>query len=414
MILSAIKYFRGFVYVHLTGYAPERFLNLCGNRDILIWNLTPCEDGYFFYISVYGFKQLKPILKKTKTKIHILKRYGVPFTIFRYRRRKIYAMGILIFAGLLYYCSGFIWNIEVGGNSYLSEEMILDFLKEKDCSFGTKKKDIDCEALEEALRSSYSEVIWTSIKIYGTKMTVDIQENLLPEENYIKKEDTVYDIVAKKDGVISSIVTRSGTPLIVAGSEVKQGDLLVCGRMEILDDNGEVSGYLYHSCEADIIAKVTYEYRDEIPVEYIDPVKTGNTKTDYKILFGQRALSNPFFKTGYENFNVVSETDQLHFTDNFYLPVYLTRETYEEYKKEKKRRTKEEAQEIASKNLANYIKNLEENGIQITAKNVIIEKKNEIYVVSGTIEALESVVSYQPTEIKHTTSQEGQNTDESD
>ena len=87
-VLSWIKFFRGYVYVHLTGYATERFLNLCGSRNILIWNLKPTEDGYYFYISVDGYRSLKPILKKTKTKARILKKYGVPFQLFRYRKHK--------------------------------------------------------------------------------------------------------------------------------------------------------------------------------------------------------------------------------------------------------------------------------------------------------------------------------------
>ena len=39
MLLRLIKYFRGYVEVALWGYAPERFLNLCSNHDILIWDL---------------------------------------------------------------------------------------------------------------------------------------------------------------------------------------------------------------------------------------------------------------------------------------------------------------------------------------------------------------------------------------
>ena len=64
--------------------------------------------------------------------------------------------------------------------------------EEEDASFGTKIKNIDCAAVEEKLRTKYSEVIWTSIKIYGTKMTVDIQENLLPEEEYEKKDEKLH------------------------------------------------------------------------------------------------------------------------------------------------------------------------------------------------------------------------------
>ena len=126
MLLSVIKYFRGYVHVKLTGYAPERFLNLCGNRNILIWNLKPCENGYTFCISVDAFRQLKPILKKTKTQIRIQKRVGMPFCAFRYRRRYLFPVGLLFFCFLLYDLSGFIWNIEINGNSYLTTETIIN------------------------------------------------------------------------------------------------------------------------------------------------------------------------------------------------------------------------------------------------------------------------------------------------
>ena len=98
MLLSLMKYFQGYVHVRLTGYAPERFLNLCGSHDILIWNLKPDENGYTFCISVKGFRRLKPILKKTRTTIRILHRVGAPFATFRYRKRKIFAGGIFLFS----------------------------------------------------------------------------------------------------------------------------------------------------------------------------------------------------------------------------------------------------------------------------------------------------------------------------
>lgn len=414
MLLSAIKYVRGYVYVQLTGYAPERFLNLCGSRDILIWNLTPCGEGYRFYISVEGFRSLKPILKKTRTKVKILRRCGMPFHAHHYRKRKVFCLGIILCSALLYYLSGFIWNIEVNGNSYLSEEVILDFLEEEESSFGAKKSRVDCAALEEALRSRYSEVIWTSVKIYGTKMTVDIQENLLPEEDYQKKEDTVCDIVASKDGVISGIVTRSGTPLVAAGDEVKKGDILVSGCLEIRDDNGEVSGYLYESADADITARVIYPYEDVVEADYIDETPTGNEKTDYCVQVFGYTLANPFFKHGFAHCSVVSDTGQLHFTDNFYLPVSLTRKTYQEYRKTKKTHSEAEIRQIATKNLRNYLADLEEKGIQIIGKNVIIEKKNKKYVAHGTIQVYEPVVSYQPAERYQTTGEEGRETNESD
>lgn len=414
MLLSLIKYAKGYVYVRLTGYAPERFLNLCGSRDILIWNLLPCEDGYEFCISVAGFRQLKPILKKTRTHIRILRRVGAPFVTFRYRKRKLFGVGIFFFGMLLYYLSGFIWNIEINGNSYLSNEVILDFLKDEACTFGTKKSDISCETLEEALRSRYSEVIWTSIKIYGTKMTVDIQESLLPGEQYEKQDDAVYDIVAAKDGVVSEIITRSGTPLVTAGAEVKKGDILVSGCLEIKNDADEVVEYLYRSSDADIVGRVVYPYKDILKKDYVAATPTTESCKDYMLLIGGLTLKNPFFHNTYEDYQVTADTYQVHVTDNFYLPIWVTRYTYQEIENQQKSYNEKEIRQIASKNLQNYLQDLEEKGIQIIGKNVIIKRTGKDYVASGTIEVYESIVSYQPTEIQNITSEERQNADESD
>ena len=64
MFLSLIKFFHGFLRIQLSGYSPERFLNLCSNHNILIWDLTNYGDGYEFNISIHGYRQLKPLLKK--------------------------------------------------------------------------------------------------------------------------------------------------------------------------------------------------------------------------------------------------------------------------------------------------------------------------------------------------------------
>lgn len=414
LVLSMIKFFRGYLYVHLTGYAPERFLNLCGSRNILIWNLKPAENGYYFYISVDGYRRLKPILKKTKTRAKILKKRGVPFELFRYRKHKIFPAGICLCAALLYLCSGFVWNIEVKGNSFLSENTVIAFLKEENAGFGSRIRSLDCEALEEKLRTKYSEVIWTSVKIHGTKMTVELQENLLPDEEYEKSGTAVNDIVAKKDGVITSIVTRTGTPLTAEQTEVAKGERLVSGRAEIKNDAGEVVQYLYPGADADITAEVNYYYEDEINIVYQDKIKTGRQKKNYGIRILDYAVTNPFFQNKLKQYDVWEESKQLCLADNFYLPFYFVIYRYEEYEVKENSRTEKEAKEIAAAHFNQYLSNLEEKGIQILEKNVMIEKKNQKYVVTGTIRAEESIVSYQPTEILEITGEERQQSNESD
>ncbi len=182
MFLSMIKFFRGFLLVRLSGYSPERFLNLCSNHNILIWDLKNQDGCYEFHISIAGYRRLKPLLKKTKTRVTIRNRVGFPFFLYRYRKRKLYFAGIFLGVGFLMYLTTFVWLIDINGNSLITDDAILAFLEEKNASFGSKKSGIDCDALEEALRTDYEDVIWASVRLSGAKMTIDIQENLIAKK----------------------------------------------------------------------------------------------------------------------------------------------------------------------------------------------------------------------------------------
>ena len=57
MVLKVMKFFRGYLFVRLTGYSPERFFNLCGNADIVLWKIEPAEDGYTFFVSLPAFRK---------------------------------------------------------------------------------------------------------------------------------------------------------------------------------------------------------------------------------------------------------------------------------------------------------------------------------------------------------------------
>ena len=149
-------------------------------------------------------------------------------------------------------------------------------------------------------------------------------------------------------------------------------------------------------------------------MEYVKKVPTGAEKITYQVRILDYLIKNPFFSPVEEPYEVVSDVSQFHFTDNFYLPVYFETYLYEECQTEEKTYSKTEAAAIAQSRFAQYLANLEEKGIQILEKNVMIEKADQKYVVTGTVDAYESIVSYQPTEILEITSEERQQPNESD
>ena len=45
-MLSIFRFLRGYVRVYLWGFSPERFMNLCNNHGIELWDVEPAGEGY--------------------------------------------------------------------------------------------------------------------------------------------------------------------------------------------------------------------------------------------------------------------------------------------------------------------------------------------------------------------------------
>ncbi len=412
MLLSLVKYISGYLRVQVTGYAPERFLNLCGNHNIVIWNLIRIEGGYEFFISLKAFRELKPFLKKTKTMVRITQRCGFPFWLFRYRKRKLFFGGICVFFAFLFLLSRFIWNIEIVGNTSVTDETMLSYLTENGYGFGTKKSEIDCTKLEEKIRLDYPEIIWTSAQISGTKLTIQIKENLVTGEEAADKEDGPKDIIADKEAVIARIVTRAGVPQIVAGDEVKKGDPLVVGRIDIVDDNGETIDYNYTISDADIYGYTSYTYSDTFPLTYQKKQNTGNETKRYGIEFGEKLFMIPWKSVGYERSDKATDYLQLNLFSDFYLPVTFCVDTYSEYEMKTCKYTEEEAKKEANAHFLSYLKKFDEKNVQILEKNVIIDVNEKNCSVSGTVKTCEKIGVYADTEVISRPADERPDTDE--
>lgn len=401
MLLSIVKFLQGYMHVTLTGRAKERFLNLCCKKNILIWNLVPNKEagGFDFCISLKGFRSSKELLKKTHTNLKIRKKCGLPFLMHRYRARKLFALGIFLCILLLFGCSRYVWKIEVNGTSSLSEDMILTWLEAQEKSFGTKKSEIDCAALEAALRSDYDVVAWTSVKLEGTKLTVDIQESLPQDE---KKADLpqegAWDIVASEDATIASIYTRQGTPMVEKGATVSKGAVLISGRLDIMDDNGEVANSRYVVSDGDVTGTVKRTWKNEIPRTYQKKDYTGETETSYTLQLGSFRLPVKPEKAEYSACETTVKDYQLEILKNLYLPVHLLKTTRKAYVYKDATYTKNEVEALAKESWESFLENFTQKGLPIIVKNVKIDTDETKCSIRGSLKAEVPLVTYAPTE----------------
>ena len=221
----------GYVRIEVEGYYIERFINICTNNKILIWNLKR-EKGVKLYlnIGINDFRKLSTIARKTNCKIKILRKKGIPFLLNRYKKRKIFAIFLILVMLIIFISSKYIWNVNISVKDDLQLENIEEDIKLLGISKGVKKDEIDTDKVINELRLKRDDIAWVGIDIEGTTVKINIvKADKAP--NIVNNSDYC-NIVASKSGVIQKIIAQNGTAVVKVGDTVQKGDILIAGYME--------------------------------------------------------------------------------------------------------------------------------------------------------------------------------------
>lgn len=396
MIEKLLLWLRGYLLCYIKGYSIERFINLCRVKGIEVCQLRKSADGYLFQLTLKDYRKIRPIARKTKTVPYIKKRYGMPFLLHRYRRRKGLFLGILLFLCLLYVMSLFIWDISIVGGYKYTKEALLEFINETKVYSGMLKSDVDCQKIEEDIRLKYSDISWVSAEVKGTRLIIKFTETNMPIPKQEAREPS--NIVATKPGIVTSIITRNGTPKVKIGDVIKEGDILVSGVVDVVGDFDTLIRKKLVVADADIICKSYYNYKESFPLQYTKKLYTGKEKVKYGLqVFNKKiSLYNP--RISYKSYDIITDEAVLKFSWNFYLPLRYQVTTYREYVSNNQRYTEEEATNIAMTRLKEYLDTLTQNGVEIIENKVSIQIDNNTCTASGKIIVYESCWAYKQIE----------------
>ena len=179
IIVKIIDYIKGFVKINIQGHFIERFINVCMRRNIHLWDIENVDKNEMnMNISIKGFKALRPVAKKTKTKVKILKKKGLPFFFSKYRKRKLFVLGIVIMLFALYYITSLVLIIDIKGNSIVSDERILMSLENNGFKAGMRSSKVDMIKLQNGVMLDIDELSWMWVDIDGIKATVEVKEKV--------------------------------------------------------------------------------------------------------------------------------------------------------------------------------------------------------------------------------------------
>ena len=263
--------------------------------------------------------------------------------------------------------------------------LLMDFLAEKGIDYGVAKNKIDIEALEASLRENFDIVTWTSARIEGTRFIVKIKENdLAPDEAPDEKENWPgSNLIATQDGIVVSILTRQGVPLVTEGTPVQKGDVLVSGAVPVMADDGTVREYQF--CHADADVSLVYEIpvHEEQPLMYEYKNYTNREKKDVFFSLGHKRYVLKLGDCGFLKYDTVLDTRQLCILNQIYLPFYYGFEVHREYLPVEAVYQENKAEALLNEKLSKNIVSLEEKGVQIIEKDVKIETAGNTLVMDG-------------------------------
>ena len=141
------------------------------------------------------------------------------------KRRWLLAAAALCAGIALLAASRVMWRVEVaGGGAYDAD--IRAALTEMGVVPPMLRSRVEIGAIRDALEWRYPRIAWFEAGWRGTTLVVRAVEGVLPRAD---AQDGPCDIVAERDGVIHSIVTRAGTPVVKAGQIVRAGEVLIRG-----------------------------------------------------------------------------------------------------------------------------------------------------------------------------------------
>ena len=340
-----LNYIFGYVTIVIEGFFLERVLNIIKLKNIFVWNNKKINSSVItINIGIKDFKKVCRILKENKCKVKIKCKKGLPFIFNRYKKRKIFALLLIILLIFVVFISFFVWNIDIVGNTNISSDELLKIINDNGLKIGAFKGKINTKEIVDALRLYRNDLAWVGIEIKGTNAIVKIVEAQKKPE--IINENEFCNIIATKDGIITKINAVNGTPLVKEGDVVKKGTVLIGGYIE-----GKYTNTRYVHANGEVYAKVWYVEKQKIDENVVILNKTGNEENRYSVKFNNFIIN--FYKTlsNFKNYDTIVSRKKIKLFSDFYLPIEIIKYTNYEQEESTKKYTLEEAKSKACEEL---------------------------------------------------------------
>ncbi|MBD5149676.1 MAG: sporulation protein YqfD [Oscillibacter sp.] len=385
MLKHLVNLVKGEVTGRVESGFPERVLNLCAEYGIVFWDLSWASPVEFtFTMTRRDWKRLRRLSRKIDCDMTAVSWRGTPFFLGRMRRRYGLWITLGICTALLFCGSFFIWDFEIEGNETISQQEILRALDKYGIGFGTYGFHVDSSELRNQMLLEIPELSYIAVNVRGCRAYVQVRERI-PEPEIISKREPG-NTVAAKDALITAIQPWDGQKMVLPGTTVKEGQLLISG---VMQDN--VTGVRYLRGMGKVYGRTWYHLQCRVPLTVREKVYTGEEKVRRALLVGKKRW-NLYFSSSIlgDTCDKITTWDEWELPGGVALPVTMVTEKLRTYEITERERSREEALALADTVLTARLDGYVEEG-EVLSRELTGEVADGCLVVTLSAECEEQV-----------------------
>lgn len=293
------------IEISITGKNIDRFISRLYKNKIEIYNINKVNRNKA--IIKINYNDYKKIIKlKTIYEVNEINIYGIIKVKKLINKNRFMIIFLLFSLFLIMLLSNIIFNINIVHSSSEIRKLISSELKKYGIQkYNFKKEYAELQKIKnKILKNNKDKLEWLEIENIGTTVRVKCEERII---NSTEKIYPYQNIVATKDGIITSIEADNGFIKYEINDYVKKGDILISG--EIYNPSGKFLGLT--SALGDVYAEVWYKVHITYPLIYNSTDYTGKKINSYDLIFlnNRYSLNKNTFKNSDVKDKVIIKND---------------------------------------------------------------------------------------------------------
>ncbi|MDR3288580.1 MAG: sporulation protein YqfD [Peptococcaceae bacterium] len=329
MLEKMRAFWRGRVCIAGRGKNPAAFLNEALRHGLVLFHTQRSETGLKAQMSVEDFRRIRSAARASHTRIRVIAKYGWPFILARWRRRKGLLGGMALIAAVVIVLSQMILVISVSGNKNVPTPILLENAAALGLKTGMWQKNADLNEIAAQLRDETPDAAWIGVRRQGVRVTIHIVEKVRPQI-----PSAAGNLVAAKSGLIQDIMVIQGTPLVHEGETVRAGQQLI-----IQDWTNQAKGF--------VRGRVWYSAEMTVPLQEDKLEESGKAAEGWGIKFGARVIMVTTPESPFPEARQEERSYRLGNWRNWRFPVEVIHMEYYELQQVHRERTVTEARQAA-------------------------------------------------------------------